>query len=116
MPTLAERCMANLDPQHLGGDVATAAIQAALAMWRELPPDGATLATIRPDLDSIGAMAVLELLRQDRGLITGDEGFQCGRGSPITGRFCRRRCRATGRLGGRSCSAPSGGTSSGRGA
>lgn len=57
VPALAARCIANLDPQHSGGDVSRAAIEAALEA--ELPPDGATLATVRPDLDSVGAMAVL---------------------------------------------------------
>jgi hypothetical protein len=62
LPALAERCAANLDPQHLGGDAGTAAIEAALT-W-PLPPDGATLATIRPDMDSVGAMAVLAIRRR----------------------------------------------------
>lgn len=56
-PDLAERAASNLDPQHLGGDPSTAAIEAALH-WSP-PPDGATLATIRVDMDSVGAMAVL---------------------------------------------------------
>mgnify|MGYP001168471663 CR=1 FL=1 len=59
VPALADRCAANLDPQHLGGDAATTAIQAAID-W-PLPPHGATLATVRPDADSIGAMAILAL-------------------------------------------------------
>ncbi|HEY9441015.1 MAG TPA: hypothetical protein VIS29_20700, partial [Streptomyces sp.] len=57
--TLADRCVANLDPQHLGGDASTAAIEAAVD-W-PLPPAGATLATVRADADSVGAMAVLLL-------------------------------------------------------
>jgi hypothetical protein len=59
VPALAARCVANLDPQHLGGDASTAAIEAALT-W-ELPPVGVTLATVRPDADSIGAAAILEM-------------------------------------------------------
>ncbi|MFC3986853.1 hypothetical protein, partial [Streptosporangium jomthongense] len=54
VPVLADRCTAgNLDPQHLGGDAATAAIEAALT-W-PLPPAHTTLATVRPDADSVGA-------------------------------------------------------------
>lgn len=68
IPALAARCcLGNIDPQHgcdtfgrsatpvLGSN--NAAITAALG--HPLPPDGATLVTVRPDLDSIGAMAVL---------------------------------------------------------
>ncbi len=66
VPALAERCAANLDPQHLGGDASTAAIAAALD-W-PLPPYGATLATVRPDADSIGAMAILALRREQLGV------------------------------------------------
>jgi hypothetical protein len=61
---LASFCdLGNIDPQHghaRGPDVAgRAAIDVALR-W-PLPPPGATLATIRSDADSIGAMAVLSL-------------------------------------------------------
>lgn len=83
LPALAARCMlGNIDAQHTGGyqglpaldpmwarnDAAyegddkwrfTTAIQ--LATTCALPPVAATLATIRPDLDSVGAMAVLSL-------------------------------------------------------
>jgi hypothetical protein len=60
IPALAGRCsLGNLDPQHTGGDHTTAAID--LAWDASLPPRGATLATIRPDLDAIGSMAVFEL-------------------------------------------------------
>jgi len=70
VPALADRCAANLDPQHSGGDASTAAIQAAMD-W-PLPPPGAVLATVRPDADSIGAMAVLTLRREQ--LAVGYEG------------------------------------------
>ncbi|MDE2099686.1 MAG: hypothetical protein KGL39_20705 [Patescibacteria group bacterium] len=62
IPTLAAQCvLGNLDPQHTEGrDMA--AIEMALTMECRVPPDGATLATIRADLDSVGAMAVLEFL------------------------------------------------------
>lgn len=57
---LAERCgLGNIDPQHGGGNAHLAAID--VAMTCPLPPEGATLATIRPDLDALGAMAVLSL-------------------------------------------------------
>jgi hypothetical protein len=61
---LADACdLGNIDPQHgfaRGPDiVGRAAIDVALG-W-PLPPPGATLATIRPDTDSLGAMAVLSL-------------------------------------------------------
>lgn len=61
VPALAARCgLGNIDPQHApGSDGDRAAIEAALD-W-PLPPDGSTLATIRPDLDSLGAMAVLAI-------------------------------------------------------
>jgi hypothetical protein len=57
VPELAKRCLANLDPQHLGGDAGTAAIELARSV--NLPPTGAALATIKPDLDALGSMAVL---------------------------------------------------------
>ncbi|NTW15375.1 MAG: hypothetical protein HGA38_03320 [Candidatus Moranbacteria bacterium] len=59
VPALAAQCIANLDPQHSGGDTRTAAIEAALT--EELPLAGATLATVRADLDSVGAMVVFAL-------------------------------------------------------
>lgn len=63
VPALATRCgLGNCDPQHLGGDAGTAAIEAALE-W-PLPPRGATLATVRTDADALGAMAVLTLRAQ----------------------------------------------------
>lgn len=58
VPALAARCtLGNIDPQHTGGDANTAAIEAAFAA--QLPPEGATLATVRADLDAVGAMVVL---------------------------------------------------------
>jgi hypothetical protein len=69
IPRLAERCvLGNIDPQHSGGDK-IAAIQAALeadSFWFEFGNDenrnrpAIIFATVRPDLDSIGAMVVLE--------------------------------------------------------
>jgi hypothetical protein len=77
VPALAARCAVNYDPQHSDEEGASyecwismlprpyaecAAVD--IASWCPLPPDGATIATVRPDLDSIGAMAVLELRRR----------------------------------------------------
>jgi hypothetical protein len=61
-PKLAERCAANLDPQHSGGDAMAAAVEAAMT-W-EVPPEQSTLATIKADIDAVGAMAVLEMRRR----------------------------------------------------
>lgn len=64
-PVLAARCgLGNIDPQHDGSGSPLAAIEAAQT-W-PLPPKGATLATIRPDLDAFGAMAVLTLRMEGR--------------------------------------------------
>ncbi len=63
VPALAVKCSGNLDPQHAGGDATKAAIEKALTC--ELPPPGTVLATIRPDLDSLGAMAILEIRLKD---------------------------------------------------
>jgi hypothetical protein len=61
MPALAIRCgLGNIDPQHSGGANPPAAIEACLD-YQELPPPGAYLVTIRPDLDALGGMAVLSL-------------------------------------------------------
>jgi len=57
---LAERCgLGNIDPQHMGGDSTTAAIDLALT-W-PIPPPAASLVTIRIDADACGTMAVLAL-------------------------------------------------------
>lgn len=73
VPALAERCtLGNIDPQHSGGNADFAAIE--VAMTAELPPDGATLATIRPDVDSVGAMAVFSLRKQ--GITIPKDGIQ----------------------------------------
>jgi len=62
VPGLAERChLGNIDPQHTDGDD-VAAIEVALEI--KLPTGNAILATIRADLDSMGAMAVLAI-RED---------------------------------------------------
>jgi hypothetical protein len=57
VPTLAARCnLGNLDPQHTEGRNVAACVA---ALDCELPPDGATLVTVRPDADSVLAMAVI---------------------------------------------------------
>jgi len=57
---LAARCgLGNIDPQHLGGAPERTAISECLD--HILPPPGAMLVTIRPDLDAFGAMALLSL-------------------------------------------------------
>jgi len=59
VPQLAARCAFNLDPQHSGGDAGQAAIEAALTA--DLPAEGTVLATVRADLDSVGAMAIIAM-------------------------------------------------------
>ena len=59
VPALAERCIANLDPQHTGGDANRAAIEDALTA--EFPAEGTTLATVRADLDAVGSMSIFNL-------------------------------------------------------
>lgn len=60
VPALVSRCvLGNIDPQHTGGDATRAAIEDALSI--NLPPEGTVFATIRPDLDSFGSMALLAL-------------------------------------------------------
>jgi hypothetical protein len=68
VPELAEACsLGNVDPQHLGGDSTTAAIEVAVTC--PLPPEGARLVTVRADADSVGSMAVLAM-RTDAEAIT----------------------------------------------
>lgn len=58
VPALAALCeLGNVDDQHSPDSTGTAAILLALSM--PLPPLGAGLVTVRPDLDAFGAMAVL---------------------------------------------------------
>lgn len=68
VPSLAARCsLGNIDPQHTGVDRSKAAIEAALdhgdpyETIRVSTGEEITLVTVRPDLDSVGAMAVLYL-------------------------------------------------------
>jgi hypothetical protein len=66
VPSLAERCTFNIDPQHTGGDANRAAIEDTLTA--ELPPEGSTLATVRADLDSVASMAILLMRAKARDL------------------------------------------------
>ena len=60
IPALADRCaLGNIDPQHSVGDATRAAIEVAREC--DVPPEWATLATVRADLDSVGAMAVIAI-------------------------------------------------------
>lgn len=89
VPALAARCMANIDPQHTRGDTSRAAIEEMMDCYHphleyskgrsccggswdtyscercdgaDCPPiTPAVLVTVRPDLDSVGAMAVYSL-------------------------------------------------------
>lgn len=59
-PELARQCrLGNLDPQHSGADSGQAAVEAALTCT--LPPAGACLVTVRPDMDSVATMAIFSL-------------------------------------------------------
>lgn len=70
IPALASRCVVNLD-HHGVGDTAETPSACEQAMVCELPPEGATLATVRPDADSVTAMAVIHI-RMDRLAIDAD--------------------------------------------
>ena len=88
VPELARRCgLGNIDPQHGGGVGAgtadTAAIEACLTVTP--PPAGATLVTVRPDLDAFGAMALLVFA--GRAVLRVPP---CGRGSNPSGRRAER--------------------------
>jgi hypothetical protein len=62
VPALARCCgLGNVDPQHDGGADSRAAIESCLE--HPTPPPGAFLVTVRPDLDALGAMALLSLRR-----------------------------------------------------
>lgn len=77
VPSLAARCaLGNLDPQHTGGQNIAACVA---ALDCELPIDGATVATVRADADSVLAMAVLAMrVAGDGGLIDHDKATLIG--------------------------------------
>ncbi len=65
-PVLAARCgLGNIDPQH--GSCSTSSAPAAIEVCLDhpLPPGGARLVTIRPDLDALGGMTLLTLRARD---------------------------------------------------
>jgi hypothetical protein len=63
VPALADACgLGNLDPQHHGAGAGRCAAEAGVT-W-PLPPEGARLVTVRPDLDAHAAMAVLTMRRR----------------------------------------------------
>jgi hypothetical protein len=60
---LAAQCgLGNIDPQHTEGGESSAIERACT--YSPLPRMGTNLVTIRPDKDSIGAMAILEIRAQ----------------------------------------------------
>lgn len=74
-PELASACaLGNIDPQHAPGAARDDRCAALAATGWALPPAGAALATLRPDLDSIAAMAVLDL--RARGIAPDDAMFE----------------------------------------
>ncbi len=74
--TLAARCsLGNIDPQHDGSNSGLAAIEVALTC--SLPPEGATIVTVRPDADAFGAMAILAMRVDGRfGALCEDQNLQ----------------------------------------
>lgn len=60
IPSLSARCLRNLDPQHgKNGDALSSAVEQAITF--ELPEKNDTIVTLKPDIDSVGAMAILEM-------------------------------------------------------
>lgn len=61
VPALAARCeLGNIDPQHSGGNAELAAIEAAYQFKLPDPlPETVVMATVRADLDALGAMVVM---------------------------------------------------------
>ena len=75
---LAERCgLGNIDPQHTDNNNHLAAIEVAMTV--DLPQDGATIVTLRPDLDSVGAMAVLLIRRDAEDAVWDGRGMKFGK-------------------------------------
>lgn len=60
LPEYIEKCnLGNIDPQHTDGDITTAAIDIAVNM--PVPEKDVLMVTVRPDLDALGSMALLNL-------------------------------------------------------
>ncbi|HET9063618.1 MAG TPA: hypothetical protein VFO62_10055 [Candidatus Binatia bacterium] len=69
---MASYCqLGNVDPQHGFGTFGPGGAACEQALTIPLPPDGSLLATTRPDVDSIAAMAVLVLRRLDQQCVCG---------------------------------------------
>ena len=65
-----DKCnLGNIDPQHTDGDITKAAIDVAIDM--PVPEKDALMVTVRPDLDALGSMALLNL--RQKGLTMSDE-------------------------------------------
>lgn len=66
IPALAAHCAINIDPQHTEGNKNLAAIEVASKMivWENCGEH--IVATIRPDLDSVGSMAILKLASEGK--------------------------------------------------
>lgn len=68
IPQYAEKCnLGNIDPQHTNNNADLAAIE--LAQTCDVPPDKATMVTIRADLDAFGSMVLLKY-RANKGKLT----------------------------------------------
>lgn len=70
LPEYLEKCnLGNIDPQHTDGDITKAAIDVAVDM--PVPEKDVLMVTVRPDLDALGSMALLNL--RQKGLSLNDE-------------------------------------------
>lgn len=91
VPKLAEKCtLGNIDPQHSEGDISRAAIDDATKI--PLPEANITMATVRPDLDSVGAMAVIDLRK--KGIVLNTESISRIDQISILDRFSREGWKA----------------------
>ena len=70
LPAYVDKCtLGNIDPQHTDGDTTKAAVDVALHM--PLPNKDVLMVTVRPDMDSFGSMALLNL--RQKGLVASEE-------------------------------------------
>lgn len=61
-PEIAATCgLGNIDPQHIAGASSNCNAAIEECLTAPYPPKGTRLLTIRPDLDALGAMAILNL-------------------------------------------------------
>lgn len=100
IPALAARCIVNLD-HHGVGDTAETRSACEQAMTCELPPEGVVLVTVRPDADSVTAMAII-LNRSEGKAIDADLvsaigrfdrlGPSAGRPSAVVSAIARKAC------------------------